>query len=159
MHDEMIHDENMHDEIIQDGIEEGMPDGRWQRPPLEREKPFRNGWSGNGSAGGAGRVSEAVEETIRTAYEVIGDNFRQGHAAAERYSQETARTSADTSRDLGALTGRMIQLGRDMANTYFDAMETLLREVDRRRSDRGAPPEHGGGPQGKGVSDGGQRIQ
>lgn len=133
--------------------QEATPDGRWQRPPLERETPFRSGWSESGPQQGARRVSEAVEDTIRTAYQVIGENFRQGHAAAERYSQETTRSAADASRDLGTLTSRMIQLGRDMANTYFDAMDTLLHEVDQRRSDREGPQERQDAPNNTGIDD------
>jgi hypothetical protein len=33
----------------------------------------------------------------------------------------------------------MIQLGREMATTYFDAMDLLLQEVDQRRGDRERP--------------------
>jgi hypothetical protein len=144
-------------DAIPDELQDAKQDERWQRPRPEREKPYRNGWSGTGSPDGARRVSEAVEDTIRTAYQVIGDNFRQGHDAAERHSQETARTSSDASRDLGALSGRMIQLGRDMANTYFDVMETLLREADQRRSDREGPQDRRDDPNGNGFGDAGER--
>lgn len=133
---------------------ETSPDGRWQRPPLERETPFRSGWSEGGPQEGVRRVSEAVEDTIRTAYQVIGENFRQGHDAAERYSQETTtRSAADASRDLGVLTSRMIQLGRDIANTYFDAMDTLLHEVDQRRAQREGPQERRDVPRNPGSED------
>ena len=131
---------------------------RWQRPPLDREKPFRSGWSESGPQQGQGvrRVSEAVEDTIRTAYQVIGENFRQGHDAAERYSQETTRSAADASQDLAALSSRMIQLGRDMANTYFDAMYTLLHEVDQRRSDREGSQQRREAPTGNGIDEAGE---
>lgn len=135
--------------------QEPTPDGRWQRPPLEREKPCRSGWSESGPQEGVRRVSEAVEDTIRTAYQVIGENVRQGHDAAERYSQETTRTASDANRDLGALSSRMIQLGREMANTYFDAMDTLLREVDQRRSDREGSQQRRDVPKGNGIDDAG----
>lgn len=141
----------------QPGMEqEATPDGRWQRPPLERETPFRSGWSERGPQLGGRRITDTVEDTIRTAYQVIGENFRQGHDAAERYSQQTPRGAADASRDLGALTSRMIQLGRDMANTYFDAMDVLLQEVDQRRGERERPQERRDSAAGTGVDDGGE---
>ncbi|WP_143594121.1 hypothetical protein [Synechococcus sp. BO 8801] len=136
--------------------QEDIPDGRWQRPPLERESPLRSGWSDSGPQVGARRITETVEDTIRTAYQVIGENFRQGHDAAERYSQQTTRGATDASRDLGALTSRMIQLGRDMANTYFDAMDILLQEVDQRRGDRERPQERRDSAAGPGVDDAGE---
>ena len=136
--------------------QEPTPEGRWQRPPLDREQPFRSGWSESGPQQGVRRVSEAVEDTIRTAYQVIGDNFRQGHDAAERYSQETTRSAADASQYLAALSSRMIQLGRDMANTYFDAMDTLLREVDQRRSDREGSQQRREAPTGNGIDEAGE---
>ena len=136
--------------------QEPTPEGRLQRPPLDREQPFRSGWSESGPQQGVRRVSEAVEDTIRTAYQVIGDNFRQGHDAAERYSQETTRSAADASQDLAALSSRMIQLGRDMANTYFDAMDTLLREVDQRRSDREGSQQRREAPTGNGIDEAGE---
>lgn len=135
--------------------QEATPDGRWQRPSLEREQPFRHGWSDSGPQVGARRITETVEDTIRTAYQVIGENFRQGHDAAERYSQETSRGAADASRDLGALTSRMIQLGRDMANTYFDAMDLLLQEVDQRRGERERSQQRRDAPAGTGFDDAG----
>jgi hypothetical protein len=49
----------------------------------------------------------------------------------------------------------MIQLGRDMANTYFDAMDILLQEVDQRRGDRERPQERRDSAGGPGVDDGG----
>lgn len=133
--------------------QEAPPDGRWQRPPIERETPFRSGWSGSGPQLGGRRITDTVEDTIRTAYQVIGENFRQGHDAAERYSQQAPRGAADASRELGALTSRMIQLGRDMANTYFDAMDILLQEVDQRRGERERPQERPDSPAGTGVDD------
>lgn len=136
--------------------QEPTPEGRWQRPPLDREKPFRSGWSESGPQQRVRRVSEAVEDTIRTAYQVIGDNFRQGHDAAERYSQESTRSAADASQDLAALSSRMIQLGRDMANTYFDAMDTLLHEVDQRRSDREGSQQRREAPTGNGIDEAGE---
>jgi hypothetical protein len=136
--------------------QEFTPDARWQRPSLERDKPLRSGWSDSGPQVGARRITETVDDTIRTAYQVIGENFRQGHDAAERYSRETTRGTADASRDLGALTSRMIQLGRDMANTYFDAMEILLQEVDQRRGDRERPEGRGDAAAGTGFDDAGE---
>lgn len=132
------------------------PDGRWQRPPLEREAPFRSGWSDSGPQVGGRPITDSVEDTIRTAYQVIGENFRQGHDAAERYSRQAPRGAADASRDLGTLTSRMIQLGRDMANTYFDAMDLLLQEVDQRRGDRERSQEGRDAPSGTGVEDAGE---
>jgi hypothetical protein len=134
------------------------PDGRWQRPPIERETPLRSGWSDSGPQVGGRRITDSVEDTIRTAYQVIGENFRQGHDAAERYSQQAPHGAADTSRDLGTLTSRMIQLGRDMANTYFDAMDLLLQEVDQRRGDRERSQERRDAPAGSGVDDGGEPL-
>ena len=145
----------MHDD--KPGAEQGpTQEGRWQRPPLEREEPLRSGWSESGPQEGVRRVSEVVEDTIRTAYQVIGENFRQGHDAAERYSQETTRTASDASQDLAALSSRMIQLGRDMANTYFDAMDTLLHEVDQRRSDREGSQQRREAPTGNGIDEAGE---
>lgn len=155
MPDNQMPDNQLPDNQLPDhqlGMEqEDTPDGRWQRPPLEREKPFRSGWSDSGPQVGGRRITDTVEDTIRTAYQVIGENFRQGHDAAERYSQETTRGAADATRDLGALTSRMIQLGRDMANTYFDAMDILLQEVDQRRAERERPQDRRDPPAGTGV--------
>ncbi|MEA5389730.1 hypothetical protein VB738_00520 [Cyanobium gracile UHCC 0139] len=140
----------------QPGMEqEATPDGRWQRPPLEREVPLRSGWSDGGPHVGGRRITDTVEDTIRTAYQVIGENVRQGHDAAERYSQHAPRGAAEASRDLGTLTSRMIQLGRDMANTYFDAMDILLQEVDQRRGDRERSQERRDAPEDPGVDDAG----
>ena len=50
----------------------------------------------------------------------------------------------------------MIQLGRDMANTYFDAMDTLLREVDQRRSDREGSQQRREAPTGNGIDEAGE---
>lgn len=131
--------------------QEPTSDGRWQRPPLERENPYRSGWSGVGRP-----ITETVEDTVRTAYQVIGENVRQGHDAAERYSRETTRGTAEASRDLGTLASRMIQLGREMATTYFDAMDLLLQEVDQRRGERERPQERWDGPSDPASDDGGE---
>jgi hypothetical protein len=141
----------------QPGMEDGATsDGRWQRPPLERDQPLRSGWADGGAPFGGRPITETVEDTIRTAYRVLGENVRQGHDAAERYSRETARGAGDPSRDLGTLASRMIQLGRDMATTYFDAMDILLQEVDQRRADRDRSPERRDPPADTGSDDAGE---
>ncbi|AFY29913.1 hypothetical protein Cyagr_2821 [Cyanobium gracile PCC 6307] len=136
--------------------DEATSDGRWQRPPLERDQPFRSGWSDGGPQLGGRPITETVEDTIRTAYRVLGENVRQGHDAAERYSRETTRGAGDASGDLGTLASRMIQLGRDMATTYFDAMDVLLQEVDQRRADRERSSEQRDPPAETGRDDAGE---
>lgn len=125
---------------------EAAQDGRWHRPPPEREKPLRSAWSDGGMPMGGRPITETVEDTIRTAYRVIGENIRQGHDAAERFGWGNTRGATDPSRDLGTLASRMIQLGREMATTYFDAMDLLLQEADQRRGDRERPRGQAGGP-------------
>lgn len=106
----------------------------WQRPEPSRQEPHRNGWAHTNYVHEAtNAASSTVQEAIHLGYRVIEDNIEQGKAFASRYSKASGSTSS-TQDELFQLSAKMIQLGREVTSTYFDALDKLLDQLDSHRS-------------------------
>lgn len=110
------------------------PAGRAKKPIPERTGPIRDGWTPPGLAGAKGHhtgghedVGEAVAEAVRAGYRVIGENLRQGRAAADRMAAGRYEI-ADAPEELTVLGNRLVQLGRELSTVWFDLVGAVLRD-------------------------------
>jgi hypothetical protein len=104
------------------------PDRRF--PPL-KDRPLgaaapRTGPTSSASTGGK-TVEEVVAEVVRTGYEVVEENIRQGRQAAERLRLGTYQ-SGDIPDDMGMVVNRLVRLGMDLSTTWFQLVAAVLRD-------------------------------
>jgi hypothetical protein len=64
---------------------------------------------------------------VRAGYRVIGENLRQGRAAADRMAAGRYEI-ADAPEELTVLGNRLVQLGRELSTVWFDLVGALLRD-------------------------------
>jgi hypothetical protein len=111
---------------------------RVRRPTPRRAKPDRKGWSGDAPSGGADtsttvagfenpEIEKIVTDTVRIGYSVIGDNLRQGRAAADRFGAGTYKPG-DVTGDLGQMGRRLMDAARDLSVIWFDFLQAALRD-------------------------------
>lgn len=74
-------------------------------------------------------VNEAIAETVRTAYDVLGDTVKQGRKAAEQFRGGTYNMR-DVPDDVRAMAGNLLGLARQLSSATFDICEALLRQAD-----------------------------
>lgn len=110
----------------------------WQRAEPTRTAPHRDGWAQTTPMqGAASQAGSTVQQAVRIGYQVIEDNIEQGREAAARISKGSYGYT-DAQSDILQLSNRLLQASRDLTSTYFDALESLIREAtnDRRKSPR-----------------------
>jgi hypothetical protein len=73
------------------------------------------------------RVSESVAHAVRTGYDVVAANIKEGRIAAQRFRQGEYNVR-DVPRDLNAMSLRLLHLARDLSATTFEIIEQLLRD-------------------------------
>ena len=73
-------------------------------------------------------ISASVAHAVKTGYEVIAENIKQGRIAAERF-RHGEYNIRDAPGDLEVAALRLIQLARELSTTTFDVCERLLKEV------------------------------
>ncbi|HLZ83064.1 MAG TPA: hypothetical protein VKQ54_05810 [Caulobacteraceae bacterium] len=73
-------------------------------------------------------VSQSVADAVRTGYQVVADNVRQGREAAQKFGQGNYNSS-NVDKDVKVLTDRMLDLARDLTTTTLDVIERLLLET------------------------------
>ena len=88
-----------------------------------------------------GTMSESVAHAVKTGYEVIADNIRQGREAAEKFRQGDYNIR-DVPSDLEQVLTRLVHLARELSTTTFDVCERLLKEMgpSRDSEERRAAP-------------------
>lgn len=103
--------------------------GRAKKPTPERTGPDRAGFTIAGQLGttGHGDVGEVVADAVRAGYRVIGENLRQGRAAADRLAAGRYGLT-DAPDELSALGSRLVHLGRELSTVWFDLMAAVLRD-------------------------------
>jgi hypothetical protein len=108
---------------------EAVSSGRAKKPTSGRTGPIRDGWTPPGLAGAKGHedVGDVVADAVRAGYRVIGENLRQGRAAADRLAAGRYEMT-DAPDDLSALGNRLVQLGRELSTVWFDLVGAVLRD-------------------------------
>jgi hypothetical protein len=76
---------------------------------------------------GGKTIDQVVAETVRTAYDVIGENILHGRHTAERLRQGSYQTG-DVPEDFAAVAGRLLRLGMDLSMTWFHMMAAVMRD-------------------------------
>jgi hypothetical protein len=96
-------------------------------------------------------VSQVVADAVRIGYQVIGDNLRQGRAAADRFSAGTYDIG-EVPHEIAVLGKRLVQLSRDWGTVWFDLAAAVLRDpairealVPQASGKRPRPTPGGGG--------------
>ena len=118
---------------------EPLPKPRQTRPHPDRTGPrrARAGAAGStsiaadrspGETAAEATLSDSVAHAVKTGYDVIAENIKQGRIAAERFRQGEYNIR-EAPGDLEAAALRMIQLARELTTTTFDVCERLIREV------------------------------
>jgi len=112
---------------------------RITRPKPEADGPNRGGWASGPAPADAGSardesrpdagapVSEAIANTVKLAYSVIGQNVEQGRRAASKFRQGEYNIR-DVPSDVNALATRLLNLTRELSTTTFDILERLLKD-------------------------------
>lgn len=100
---------------------------------ITRPEPEADGPNRAGAASAAGRaadpsVSESVAHAVRSGYEVIAENIRQGREAAARFRQGEYNMR-DVPGDVETALLRVIQLARELSTTTLDVCERLVKEI------------------------------
>lgn len=126
------------------------PDDRVTRPEPERTAPNRAPPGAMPETpldrSAATDVSGVIADAVRAGYEVIGDNLKQGRAAADRYSAG-AYHLANATDDVAQLGRRLITLSRELSTTGFDLIGAVLRDPALREAvQRTAVPDPTPGP-------------
>ena len=114
------------------------PAGRAKKPIPERTGPIRDGWTPPGLAGAKGHhtgghedVGEAVAEAVRAGYRVIGENLRQGRAAADRRAAGRYEIAGTPGRFVDACNesaGRTLTFFRSSDRVIIDGNEEVRTE-------------------------------
>lgn len=138
--------------------DQGVPqDDRLRRAEPERTAPKRDQYANpeaspppKHAAAPETEVGKIVADVVRIGYDVIGENLRQGRAAADLYSRGGYRPEQAAS-DLGKLGDRLVQLTRDLSTTVFDlagaiVRDPVLREALQPREPRPVDPPPQTGP-------------
>ncbi len=105
---------------------ESASTGRAKMPAAERTESNRSGWHHSGGSD-HGDVGDVVAEAVRAGYRVIGENLRQGRAAADRMAAGRYEL-ADAPDELSALGNRLVQLSRELSTVWFDLVGAVLRD-------------------------------
>ena len=129
----------------------------WSRPEPERMEPRRDGWSSANHLQQASEVAATtVEQAVNLSYQVIEDNIARGKffAGQRKRNADNSYGSGDSngngaSAETQDMAMRLIELGREFTNAYFDLVEQALlgggmgigRGRSRRRRGRGRPEE------------------
>lgn len=111
---------------------------RVRRSAPGRTKPDRKGWSGDIPSASADtsapaaafenpEIEKIVTDAVRIGYSVIGDNLRQGRAAADRFGAGTYKPG-DVTGDLGQIGRRLMDAARDLSVIWFDFLQAALRD-------------------------------
>jgi hypothetical protein len=83
-------------------------------------------------------VSESVAHAVRTGYDVVAANIKEGRIAAKRFRQGEYNVR-DVPRDLNTMTLRLVHLARDLSATTFEVLEQLLKDPNLPGAPAGAP--------------------
>jgi hypothetical protein len=75
-------------------------------------------------------ISEAVSNAVKTGYDVIAENIKQGREAAERF-RKGEYNIREVPGDLEEMGLQLLRLARELSATTFDVCERLLRELRR----------------------------
>jgi hypothetical protein len=73
-------------------------------------------------------ISESVTQAVRTGYQVVADNVRQGREAAQKFGKGDYNSS-NVDEDVKKLTDRMLDLARELTFTTLDVIERLVQET------------------------------
>ena len=114
---------------------------RVRRPRPQREGPKRAA-TGALPREAEASINESVAHAVRTGYDVIAENIRQGREAAAKFRQGEYNIR-DVPGDLETVLLRLIHLAREVSTTTFDVCERLLKEVG---GDKPPPPSTAGVP-------------
>lgn len=115
---------------------------RMSRPSPAREAPHRGippvsgSYPANPPPSDAA-VDEVVAHAVRVGYQVIGENIRQGRAAADRLTAGDYGVS-DVPGELTQLGLRLLQLTREMSSTAFDLVGAVFRDPTLQNAIRGS---------------------
>ena len=103
---------------------------RITRPEPEARGPNRAGPSNTakGAAHSDPSVSESVAHAVRSGYDVIAENIRQGREAAAKFRQGDYNMR-DVPGDVETALLRLIQLARELGSTTLDVCERLVKEI------------------------------
>ena len=117
------------------------------RPRVRKPEPGRDGPDRSSGVGGPAPVDPhgpvighgpakpretplagAIADSVKLAYDVIGQNIRQGREAADRF-REGEYNVRDVPEDANLLALRMLSLTRELSATTFEIIERLLRDA------------------------------
>lgn len=112
--------------------EEDRGKERVRRPEPKRTRPIR---AAAGRPEAEDSINESVAHAVKTGYDVIAENIRQGREAAARF-REGEYNIRDVPGDLETVLLRLVRLARELSTTTFDVCERLLKEMGSFR-----PPE------------------
>jgi hypothetical protein len=117
--------ETPRDALASDGAAE-----RITRPEPEAGGPNRAGASNpaKDAADLDPSVSEAIAHAVRSGYEVIAENIRQGREAAAKFRQGDYNMR-DVPGDVETALLRAIQLARELSTTALDVCERLVKDL------------------------------
>jgi hypothetical protein len=125
-------------------------DERHRRPEPAHTRPIRSGAAGkktsqkSAPSGQAeappvdavsreSEVHQLVADAVQLGYDVIGENLRQGRAAADRFS--AGSYGLDHAKDdVGELSKRLVQLARDLGTVWFDLLAAVVRDPNLREA-------------------------
>ena len=83
---------------------------------------------------------DVVADAVRAGYRVIGENLRQGRAAADRMAAGRYELT-DAPDDLSALGNRLVQLSRELSTVWFDLVGAVLRDPGLKDALKPHPPK------------------
>lgn len=117
---------------------DGPEAAREVRPEAAQTEPRRDGWAGGSPAAAPEDqdrseaahevdVGHVVADAVRIGYEVIGDNLRQGRAAADKFSAGVYYLD-DVPKDLKLLGRRLVKVSQEMGTLWFDLAAAVLRD-------------------------------
>lgn len=117
---------------------------RITRPEPEADGPNRSGPTAGKSADPAAAeasINASIAHAVRSGYEVIAENVRQGREAAAKFRQGDYNMR-DVPGDVETALLRVIQLARELSTTTLDVCERLVKDIGPQAAapDRPAPP-------------------